>query len=141
MTIPKPLKALLVTALLLCAAVVAFSFFYEADMKARIDDTQAKLETAQGRLRKQEKEYADVLAALPPVQAELDEVSPLAQAAYEQEQAMRQQRKDLRAEKSALEEQLAALIAQAEESGSEAHATLQAIAELEAALNSLALIP
>ncbi len=141
MILSKPFKALLVTVLLLCAAMVAFSFFHEADMKARIADTQAKLETAQGRLRKQEKEYAEVLSALPAVQVELEEVSPLAQAAYEQEQALRQQRKDLRAEKSALEEQLAALIAKAKESGSEAHATLQAVSQLEAALESLALIP
>lgn len=141
MFLSKPFKALLVTVLLLCAAIVAFSLFHTADRNARIADTQVKLEAVQGRLRKQEKEYADVLAALPAVQAELDEVCPLASAAYEREQALRQQRKDLRAEKSALEEQLIALTAQAEESGSEARTTLQAIAQLEAALESLQLIP
>ena len=115
--IPRWFAVLLVAVLLLCSAVVALSLFREAALRRQLSDMQASLTAAQGRLRKQQQEYDEYIAALPEVQAELAEVQPKAAAAYEQEQALRQQRKELRAENAALAEELAALQAQTAEDG------------------------
>ncbi len=141
MRISRSLKALVVAALLVCCAMVVFSLFHEADMTARISDLQVKLEAVQGRLRKQEMEYQQALEALPLVQAELAETSPKAQAAYEQEQLLRQQRKDLRTEKTALEAELAELLLAADEAGEDAQRTAEAILRLQNALDALKMIP
>ena len=89
--IPRWFTALLVAVLLLCSAVVASSLFYEASLRGQISDVQQTLSAVQGRLRKQEQEYAEYVAALPAVLAELSEVEPQAAAAYDQEQLLRQQ--------------------------------------------------
>lgn len=135
----KPLSrtftAMLVAVLLLCSAVVAFTLFHQASMMEKISQVQANLEAVQGRLRKQQLEYAQAIEALPVVQAELEVMQPEAQAVYEQEQTLRQQRKDLRAENSALADELAALQAQADAASAEVLQTAEAIDRLQDALN------
>ena len=129
--------ALLVAVLILCSATVAASIFHEAAMVRKIADVQTNLAATQGRLRKQQQEYAEYQALLPQVEAELAALQPQADAAYEQEQALRQQRKDLRAENAALADELAVLLTQADDASAEARQTAQAIDHLIQALNGL----
>ena len=69
--------------------------------------------------------------------AELAELQPQADAAYEEEQRLRQQRKDMRAERSALKDELAALQEQAAASGEDNTRTAEAIIRLYEALAAL----
>ena len=137
----KPLSrafvACLVAVLLLCSAVVTFSVFHQASLTAQISKAHSNLESAQGRLRKQEAEYAQYQAELPLRLAELAELQPQADAAYEEEQRLRQLRKDMRAERSALKDELAALQEQAAASGEDNTRTAEAIARLYEALAAL----
>ena len=137
----KPLSriftSIIVAVLLLCSAVVTFTLFYQASMLEKISHAQANLEAVQGRLRKQQQEYAQVIEMLPIVQAELAATQPEAQAAYEQEQALRQQRKDLRAEKASLEDELSALKVQTDAASAEVLQTAEAVERLQDALNAL----
>ena len=135
--IPRWFTALVVAVLLLCSAVVASSLFREAALHQEIADVQTTLSAAQGRLRKQQQEYADYAAALPEVLAELETVQPQADAAYAQEQLLRQQRKELRAENAALADEIAALTAQSAQGSEEAAQTLEAITQLQNALAAL----
>ena len=106
-------------------------------MVRKIADVQTNLEAVQGRLRKQQQEYAQVIEDLPKVQAELAALQPQADDAYEQEQALRQQRKDLRAENALLADELSALLAQADDASAQALQTAQAIDHLIQALDDL----
>ena len=132
--VSRVFTAILVAALLLCSVMVAASIFHEAAMVKKIADVQINLEAVQGRLRKQQQEYAEYQALLPQVEAELAALQPQADAAYEQEQALRQQRKDLRAANSALPDELNALLDQADEASADALLTAQALDHLADAL-------
>ena len=135
--LPKTLVALVVAALLLCSATVAGTLFHQAGMTQQISQLQANLEAVQGRLRKQQAEYAEYTAALPQVEMELAVLQPQADEAYAQEQALRQQRKDLRAENAALNDELTMLLSQADAAADEARATAQAVMALQDALDAL----
>lgn len=130
-------SAFFIAVLLLCSITVAVSVFHQASLTRQINEAQRNLRTMQGRLLKQEMEFAEVLEAIPVAQAELAVLQPQAQAAYDQEQALRQQRKELRAENASLAAALEALQAQTLESNSEAAATAEAILRLEQALTEL----
>ena len=93
--LPKALTALVVAVLLLCSATVAGTIFHHAAMTEKISQVQANLEAVQGRLRKQQAEYDEYLAALPQVELELAAIQPQANEAYAHEQALRQERKEL----------------------------------------------
>ena len=135
--IPGWFTALFVAVLILCCAVVAASVFREASLRAQIADAQSSLTTAQGRLRKQQQEYAEYTAALPEVLEALAVVEPQATAAYDQEQALRQQRKELRAENADLADQIALLQAQFTGSDADLSQTLDALMHLQNALQDL----
>lgn len=139
-SLPRWFKPLLVAVLLLCCVVTAASLFQQAQLKADIVQAQRDLEITHGRLRKQEQEYAEVIEALPATQAAVAELQPQAQAAYEEEQALRQQRKELRAENAAQAEEIATLREQVAQD-SDNSATLEAIRQLEAALSTMQMIP
>ncbi|MBQ3155311.1 MAG: hypothetical protein IJB81_00100 [Clostridia bacterium] len=130
-------SAFFIAVLLLCSITVAVSVFHQASLSRQINEAQRNLRTMQGRLLKQEMEFAEVLEAIPAAQAELAVLQPQAQAAYDQEQALRQQRKELRAENASLAAALEVLQAQTFESNSEAAATAEAILRLEQALTEL----
>lgn len=135
--LPKALAAILVAVLLLCSVTVAGTIFHQAAMTAQISQLQANLEAVQGRLRKQQAEYAEYLAALPQVELELAAIQPQADEAYAHEQALRQQRKELRAENAALAAELEPLLAQAQDASAEATAAAQAVTALQDALDAL----
>lgn len=139
-SLPRWFKPLLVAVLLLCCVVTAASLFQQAQLKADIVQAQRDLEIMHGRLRKQEQEYAEVIEALPATQAAVAKLQPQAQAAYEEEQALRQQRKELRAENAAQAEEIATLREQIDQN-SDNSATLEAIRQLEAALSTMQMIP
>ncbi len=130
-------SAFFIAVLLLCSITVAVSIFYQASLTRQINEAQRNLRTMQGRLLKQEMEFAEVLEAIPAAQAELELLQPQAQAAYDQEQALRQQRKELRAENASLAAALETLQAQTLESNSEAATTAEAVLRLEQALTEL----
>lgn len=134
---PRWFAALVVAVLLLCSAVVAASLFREAALRQEIADVQTSLNAAQGRLRKQQQEYAEYMAALPAVLQELETVQPQADAAYAQEQLLRQQRKELRAENAALADEIAALQARTAEGSEEVTQTLDAVTQLQNALQAI----
>lgn len=129
--------ALFTAVMLLCGAVVAGTLFHQAAVLEEISQLSANLEAVQGRLRKQQVEYEQVLTDLPEVLAQAANLQPEADAAYEAEQVLRQQRKDLRAENSALADELAALQAQMNEVLDESQQTSQAIFHLTDALEEL----
>ena len=121
--LPRAFVACFVAVLLLCSAVVAYSVFHQSSMAAKISKAQANLESAQGRLRKQEAEFA--------------ELQPLADATYAEEQRLRQQRKDMRAERNALQDELAALQERSAAFGEDNARAADAIAKLYEALSAL----
>lgn len=135
--LPNAFVALLVAVLLLCGATVTATLFHQAAVLEDISQLSANLEAVQGRLRKQQVEYAQVLEELPRVLAELETLQPEAEAAYAQEQALRQQRKELRAENAELADELSALQAQADESALDTAQTAQALTHLVEALEEM----
>ena len=135
--LPKWLAVFLVAALLLCSVTVAGTLFHQAAATEKISQLQTNLDAVQGRLRKQQAEYAEYLAALPEVELELAAIQPQADEAYAKEQALRAQRKELRAENAALSDELATLLSQADAAADEASAVAQAVTSLQAALNAL----
>ena len=134
---PRVFTAVLVAVLLLCSVTVAACIFHESAVVQKIADVRTNLEAVQGRLRKQQQEYAEYQALLPQVEAELAALAPQADEAYAKEQALRQQRKELRAENAALADELTALLAQADEASSDALLTAQALDHLADALAEL----
>lgn len=104
--VPAWLRALFVAVMLLLCSVLAWQLFHQASLRGQIDQLQAELDVTRQRLAKQQMEYDEAVAALPQVQSELALVQPQADAVYQQEQALRQARKELRAENAALVEAL-----------------------------------
>ncbi len=138
---PRPLSAAVVIVLTLLCITVVTQLFAQASTEAAIAHKQDELDATRRRLEKQLQEYDEALARLPIVQAEVEEVQPLAQAAYDQEQALRAQRKALRSENADLADQLAVLQVQSEEAMAQADALQQAVAHLQSALDDLADLP
>ena len=89
--------------LLACVLFVAWYLPSSDALRFRIEDVKKSLETSQGRERKQQHEYDEVVAAVPAVQAELDSVMPLAEAAKQEVKDLKEERKKLREEKKELE--------------------------------------
>ena len=90
---------------------VLFLAWYLPSVGARrflLEDVQKSLETSQGRERKQQHEYDEAVAGLPEVQAELDRVLPLSEAAQQEVKDLKAERKKLREEKQQLESDLPA---------------------------------
>ena len=95
---------------ILCALLLlvfaVFMFWYipsSASLRAKNEETRQALETSIGREGKQQDEYDKAVADLPVVQEELKEKQPLAEAAAQKVTDLKARRKELRAEKKALE--------------------------------------
>lgn len=89
MQLPGWFRALVVLVLL---AVCVTSCWYCISMEslaARQQELLMQLDTSRGRERRQQREYNQVCIDLPAVQAQLDEVQPLADAAIESERLLR----------------------------------------------------
>ena len=74
-----------------------------ASLDFQLDDLTRSLETSQGRERKQQAEYDEVVRQLPLTREELAETEPLAEKAKEKVSELKAERKRLRAEKKELE--------------------------------------
>lgn len=72
----------------------------------QLQDIEKSLETSQGRERKQQYEYDKVIAEIPEVQAELNQVTPQTDSAEQEVAELKARRKELRSEKKNLEKQL-----------------------------------
>ena len=72
-------------------------------MRFQLDDIGKSLETSRGRERKQQHEYDEVVASIPEVQAELDNILPLSTSAAEEVKKLKEERKQLRETKKELE--------------------------------------
>ena len=77
-----------------------------SSLRASTADTRQSLETSRGRENKQQSEYDRAVEELPEVQARLEEMKPLAAQAEENVSVLKARRKELRAEKNALEQKL-----------------------------------
>ena len=72
----------------------------------RLSEAAMDLETSQGRKRKQDFEYNQVVEAIPLTRQELDEAQPRADSLLQEVTDLKASRKELRAEKKRLEELL-----------------------------------
>lgn len=125
---PVWFRGLFIAVMLAVCVLLAYQAVERVRLQASVDDLLIQLETSRGREARQTHEYEEVMAALPLVQEELERIAPLAEAAQQQEAELRQQRKDIRAENSALQEQIAAAEARLGELTAQA-AALQEAAE------------
>lgn len=100
-----------VCCVLILILFAAFMFWYVpsiASIRSKTTETRKMLDTSRGREAKQQSEYDNAVEQLPLVRAEVEEKVPLAAAAEENITALKQRRKELRAEKAALETSLSA---------------------------------
>ncbi len=105
----KRMNPFTVCCLVFLAAFVLFTAWYipsASSLRAKISETSQLLVTSRGRESKQQDEYDKAVADLPLVQAELKEKQPLAAQAEQTVADLKARRKELRAEKKALEEAL-----------------------------------
>ena len=87
-------------------AFAAFMTWYipsVSSVRSKIVQTQRDLETSRGREDKQHAEYNKAVEELPVVRAELQEKEPLAEESLNAVEKLKSRRKELRAEKKALE--------------------------------------
>lgn len=115
-------SALAILFSLVMLVFVLFMVWYLPSLRTlefNLTDKQKSLETSLGRERKQQHEYDEAVAALPEVDAELNQVIPLRDAALEEVNSLKEQRKTLRAEKKTLTEKKEEAPAQNEEAGHE----------------------
>lgn len=142
--LPKWFRALFVAVMLLTCAMVVTQVIRQVQLQDQIADLQLKVETTQKRLAKQQMEYDAYTAELPVVLAELETAEPAAAEAAAKADALKEQRKQLRAENAELAAALEELKTQAEAGlADEDSSTLnksvdEAIAFLDAALTQLA---
>lgn len=91
---------------LILIVFVAFIIWYIPALEARsfqLQDLSKSLETSRGRERKQQYEYDQTMEEFPVVQEKLALISPESEAAQSEVDALKQQRKELREKKKALE--------------------------------------
>ncbi len=85
---------------------VLFIVWYLPSVSQRrfqLEDIRKSLETSRGRERKQQSEYDETVALIPEIEAELERVLPLTEAAKAEVKALKKERKELRKEKKELE--------------------------------------
>ena len=89
--------------MLICVLFIVWYLPAVSQRRFQLEDTQKSLETSLGRERKQQSEYDETVAALPEVEAELERVLPLTEAAKEEVKSLKKERKALHKEKKELE--------------------------------------
>ena len=92
-----------VLVMFLCVLFISWYLPAVSGLRYRLQDAKVSLETSQGRERKQQHEYDEVVAAIPEVQAELDSILPLSTSAAEEVKNLKAERKQLRERKNELE--------------------------------------
>ena len=99
----SPLLSVFVAVMFVCAVFLAVIQPLSALRESSLADVRLSLETSQGRERKQQYEYDQVLEELPKRRQELAEVQPQAEEAAQLVTELKATRKALRAEKKELE--------------------------------------
>ena len=89
--------------MLICVLFIVWYLPAVSQRRFQLEDTQKSLETSLGRERKQQSEYDETVATLPEVEAELERVLPLTEAAKEEVKSLKKERKALRKEKKELD--------------------------------------
>ena len=102
----KPFPVIFVLVMILCVCFIAWYLPSVASLRFRLEDTAKSLETSYGRERKQQHEYDETVAEIPIVQAELESIRPLTDAALQEVSDLKAQRKQLREKKKELEKGL-----------------------------------
>lgn len=115
----SPLAVIFLITMLICTLFLIAYVPLRAGLNYSLDDTALQLETSIGREKKQQAEYDEVIAAIPPVTEELAQKKPLADDVSAQSASLKEERKALRAEKAALEEQLNILLGTEKEAADE----------------------
>lgn len=96
---------LFVLLLLVCVLFIAWYIPSVRSLRSGLEETKSRVVSMQGQVRKQQYEYDQIVAELPEVQAELDRVTPLNDAAETEVKELKAERKKLRKEKKELEAQ------------------------------------
>lgn len=103
MRLPEWFRALLITVMLAVCAVTCHHARERALMRNDLDELSTMVSTSRQRETKQQMELDAVRAALAPAQEALEAALPPAEKAKAHEEALRQERKQLRQEIAALE--------------------------------------
>ena len=101
------------------AAFMAWHIPSVSSVRSKIEQTQRDLDTSRGREDKQQAEYNKAVEELPVVRAELQEKEPLAEEALKTIEVLKARRKELRAEKKALESESSPEASAEKDSGKE----------------------
>lgn len=109
------IRAVFVAVMLLTCATLCWYAASQYALHFQVEDLTLSLETSRKREVKQQYEYDQVVAQLPVVAAQVEEMEPRAAAAKEREQELRNQRKELRNQAKLLEQQMTDLNRQLEE--------------------------
>ena len=97
------MTVLFIVIMLICVFFIVWYLPAVSQRLFQLDDIQKSLETSMGRERKQQSEYDETVALIPAVEAELERVLPLTEAAKEEVKSLKKERKSLRKEKKELE--------------------------------------
>ena len=101
--IPSWFRLAFVIVMLACCFFVVTSLIDQSDLQAQIDEKQSQLTASQERTKKLVYETEQAIAALPDVEAKIEELRPDAEAAMTREQELRDQRDALRDQLSTVE--------------------------------------
>lgn len=103
MRLPEWFRALLITVMLAVCVVTCHHAWERALLCDQLSELSTMVSTSRQREAKQQMELDAVRAALPPAQEALEAALPPAEKAKAHEEALRQERKQLRQEIAALE--------------------------------------
>ena len=101
--IPGWFRLAFVIVMLACCFFVVTSLIDQSDLQAQIDEKQSQLTASQERTKQLVYETEQAIAALPDVEAKIEELRPDAEAAMALEQELRDQRDALRDQLSTVE--------------------------------------
>ncbi len=104
--LPGWVRLMFTIIMLAVCAVVAFCAVERVSLEYQVEDLTRSVETSHQRERKQQYEYDQVVEKLPATKAELETVTPQAEAAQATVTDLKAQRKALREEKETLEAEL-----------------------------------
>lgn len=99
----RTLTVLFTVIMLICVLFIVWYLPAVSQRRFQLVDIQKSLDTSLGRERKQQSEYDETVALIPEVEAELERVLPLTDAAKEEVKSLKKERKALRKEKKELE--------------------------------------
>lgn len=96
------LRWIFIVGMLAFCAFMAWHTWTVYDLRFQVKDLALTLDTNSQRVRKQQYEYDQVVAALPETQTQLDQVQPESDAMVQTVDELKERRKELRAQRDAL---------------------------------------